>query len=97
MKGYHWKQLAERLLAISFIARAVPGHGKPLADPARTLLVQWGKRKEVRYSLAATFDYVEWGDNRDTEALPHLNLGVLYAETLTCRCILSSIRRVSLM
>jgi hypothetical protein len=45
---------------LPFIARAVPVHGKPLADPARTLLVRWGKRKDIRSSLAATFFSGSW-------------------------------------
>jgi hypothetical protein len=51
------KDVAHRL---SIILPAVPVGGKPLADPARALLVRWGDREDVRSYLTATFFTGAW-------------------------------------
>jgi len=45
---------------LSIILHAVPVGGKPLADPARALLVRWGDREDVRSYLTAAFFTGAW-------------------------------------
>src|SRR5262249_27874457 len=51
------KDVAHRL---SIILPAVPVGGKPLADPARALLVRWGNREDVCSYLTAAFFAGAW-------------------------------------
>jgi hypothetical protein len=52
------QDVAQRL---PIIIGAVPVHGKPLANPARALLVRWGDREDVRSYLTAAFFSGAWG------------------------------------
>jgi hypothetical protein len=45
---------------LPIILHAVPVGGKPLADPARALLVRWGDREDVRSYLTAAFFTGAW-------------------------------------
>jgi hypothetical protein len=45
---------------LPIVARGIPVHGRPLADPARTILVRHGNREEVRQLLGSNYITGGW-------------------------------------